>query len=98
MTQLTDARLIKFDETIEAATKGKMLLIEDLQKDKIVDVNNLITAYHIRKSQLSKAAQKMLATRKSKAGTGKQNTKKKTSKKSGKKKVTTSKNSTANTA
>ena len=97
MAQLVDARLVKVREDIESGYKREMLLLEELQKDKIVDVNNIITGYHIRKSQLSKAAQKMLATRKSKAGNAAK-TKKKTSKKSGNKKVTTSKNSTANTA
>ena len=97
MAQLLEAQLVKVRAENEAGYKREMLLLEELQKDKIVDVNSLITDYHIRKSQLSKAAQKMLATRKSKAGNAAK-TKKKTSKKSGNKKVTTSKNSTANTA
>ena len=75
-----------------------MLLLEELQKDKIVDVNTLIIEYHIRKSQLSKSAQKMLATRKAKTKTAGKTKKKKARNKSGKKRITGPKQATANTA
>ena len=71
---------------------------EGFAKNKIEDVNNLITRYHIRKSQLSKKAQKILATRKAKTKTAGNPKKKKASKKSGKKRIAVSKQASANTA
>ena len=93
----------KLEQAEKAAAAANAFVIEVREgyaKSKIEDVNNLITRYHIRKSQLSKKAQKILATRKAKTKTknvGKPK-KKKASKKSGKKRIAVSKQATANTA
>ena len=91
----------KLEQAMKAAAEANALVIEvreGFAKNKIEDVNNLITRYHIRKSQLSKKAQKILATRKAKTKTAGNPKKKKASKKSGKKRVAVPKQATANTA
>ena len=93
-----DSKLKKARDDIAAAVKREASILEGLQIEKVKEVNTLIIEYHIRKSQLSKSAQKMLATRKAKTKTAGNPKKKKASKKSGKKRVAVPKQATANTA
>ena len=91
-------KLEQAEKAAAAANAHVTEVREEHAKRKIEDVNNLITRYHIRKSQLSKKAQKILATRKAKTKTAGKPKKKKASKKSGKKRIAVSKQASANTA
>lgn len=95
---IMDLKLKKAKDATAAALKHEASVLDELQIDKVKEVNDLIIEYHIRKSLLSKKAQKMLATRKAKAKTAGKTQKKKARKKSGKKRVAVPKQATANTA
>ena len=93
MGKQEESKLAKEYAIRDAAIENIKEILTNAQKDKIVEVNNLIIEYAIRKTQLSNKAKKMLASRKITKTVAK-----KSKKKSVKKRVSVSKQATANTS